>query len=45
MFVESHRVHIQSTCKVCKKNLECCSINKKNTYALKCIVFDKLLKP
>ena len=26
MFVESQRVHIQSTCKVCNKNLECCSI-------------------
>ena len=23
MFVESQRVHIQSTCKVCNKNLEC----------------------
>jgi len=26
MFVESQRVHIQSTYKVCNKNLECCSI-------------------
>ena len=26
MFVESQRMHIQSTCKVCNKNLECCSI-------------------
>ena len=26
MFVESQRVHIQSTCKVCNKNLECCSM-------------------
>jgi len=26
MFVESQRVHIQSTCKVCNKTLECCSI-------------------
>jgi len=26
MFVESQRVHIQSTCKVCNKYLECCSI-------------------
>jgi len=26
MFVESQRVHTQSTCKVCNKNLECCSI-------------------
>jgi len=26
MFVESQRVHIQSTCKVCNKNLECFSI-------------------
>ena len=26
MFVESQRVRIQSTCKVCNKNLECCSI-------------------
>jgi len=32
MFVESQRVHIQSTCKVCHKNLECCSIKSKNTY-------------
>ena len=46
MFVESQRVHIYSTCKVCnKKSLECCSI-KKNTYSdLKCLVYDKLLKP
>jgi len=27
MSVESQRVHIKSTCKVCNKNLECCSIN------------------
>jgi len=27
MFVESQRLHIQSTCKVRNKNLECCSIN------------------
>jgi hypothetical protein len=26
MFVESQKVYIQSTCKVCNKNLECCSI-------------------
>jgi len=26
IFVESRRVHIQSTCKVCNKNLERCSI-------------------
>jgi len=26
MFVESQRVYIQSTCKVCNKNLEPCSI-------------------
>jgi len=26
MFVEAQRVHIESTCKVCNKNLECCSI-------------------
>ena len=26
MFVESQRVHIESTCKVCNKNLEFCSI-------------------
>jgi hypothetical protein len=26
MFLESQRVHIQSTCKVCNKNLECRSI-------------------
>ena len=26
MFVESQRVHINSTCKVCKKKLESCSI-------------------
>ena len=26
MFVESQRVHIQSTCTVCNINLECCSI-------------------
>ena len=26
MFVESQTVHIQSTCKVCNKNWECCSI-------------------
>jgi len=26
MFVESQRLHIWSTCKVCYKNLECCSI-------------------
>jgi len=26
MFVESQRVHIYSTCKVCHKNLDCCSI-------------------
>ena len=47
MFVESQRVHIQSTCKVCNKNLECCSIKyKKYIYCcLKCIVYDKLLKP
>ena len=32
MFAESQRVHIQSTYKVCKKNLECCSIKQKNTY-------------
>ena len=25
MFVESQRVHIQSSRKVCNKNLECCS--------------------
>ena len=47
MFVESQRLHIQSTCKVCSKNLECCSIKLKiNIYPyLKCIVYDKLLKP
>jgi len=44
VFVESQRMHIQSTCKVCNKNLECCSIKQKNTY-IKCIVYDKLLKP
>ena len=39
MFVESQRVHIHSTCKVCNKNLE-------YIYSyLKCIVYDKLLKP
>ena len=27
MFVESQKVYIQSTCKVCHKNWECCSIN------------------
>ena len=32
MFVESQRVHIQSTYKVCNKNLECCSIIQKITY-------------
>jgi len=26
IFVESTRVHIYSTCKLCDKNLECCSI-------------------
>ena len=26
MFVESQRVHIQSTSKICNRNLECCSI-------------------
>jgi len=26
IFVESQRVHTQSTCKVCNENLECCSI-------------------
>jgi len=30
MFVESQRVHIYSKCKVCNKNLECCSINPLN---------------
>ena len=30
MSVVSQRVHIQSTCKVCNKNLECCSINPLN---------------
>ena len=47
MFVESQRVHIQSTCKVCNKHLECCSIKlKEHIYSyLKCIVYDKLLKP
>jgi len=29
MFVESQRVHIWSTCKVCNKNLEWCSIKQK----------------
>ena len=29
MFVEPQRVHIQSTCKVCNKNLEFCSIKWK----------------
>jgi len=33
MFVELQRVHIQSTCKICNKNLECCSIKWKNTFA------------
>ena len=32
--VESQRVHIQSICKVCNKNLECCSIKLKNTHIL-----------
>jgi len=32
MLVESQRVYIESTCKVCHKNLECCSIKYKNTY-------------
>jgi len=33
MFVDSQRVHILSTCKVCNKNLECCSIKyEKKTY-------------
>ena len=47
MFVESQRVHIQRTCKVCNKNMECCSIRlKKHIYSyLKCIMYDKLLKP
>ena len=47
MCVESQRVHIQSTCKVCNKNVEYCSIKyKKYIYSyLKCIVYDKLLKP
>jgi len=34
------------TCKVSNKNLECCSVKQKSTYSyLKCIVYDKLLKP
>ena len=47
MFVESQRVHIQSTCRVCNKTLECGSIKLKiYIYCyLKCIVYDKLLKP
>ena len=34
MFVESQRVHIQSTCKVCNQNLECCSIKYKKPHIL-----------
>jgi len=26
MFVESQRVHIENTCKLCHKKFECCSI-------------------
>ena len=47
MFVESQRVHIQSTCKVCNKTWSVVLLNKKkHIYSyLKCIVYDKLLKP
>ena len=47
MFVESQRVPIENTCKVCNKNLERCSIKRKNyIYSyVNCIVYDKLLKP
>ena len=46
MFVESQRMHIWSTCKVCNKNLECVLLNKKKHIycCLKCIAYDKLLK-
>jgi len=46
MFVESQRVHMQSTCKVCKKTQNVFYLVKKYIYSyLKCIVYDKLLKP
>jgi hypothetical protein len=47
MFVESQRVHIQSTCKVCNKNLRALFyyIKKYICFYLRCIVCDKLLKP
>jgi len=34
MFVESQRVHILSTCKVCNENLECCNIKLKKIHIL-----------
>ena len=47
MFVESQTVQIYSTYKVCNKNLSVVLLNKKKyIYSyLKCIVYDKLLKP
>ena len=46
-FIESQKVHIWSTYKVCNKTWSVVLLNKKKyIYSyLKCIVYDKLLKP
>ena len=45
MFVESKRLHRQSTCKVCNKTWSVVLLNKKYIYCfLEGIVYDKLLK-
>ena len=46
MFVESQRVHIWNTVRHVTKPWSVILLNKKHTYSyLKCIVYDKLLKP
>ena len=46
MFVESQRVYIWSTCKVCNKTWSVVLLNKKYIYSyLKCVVYDKSSKP